>query len=49
MGPSVKDGHKVWNMDFVLFLLALPKASASCWSLAAFEVSGMTRKVSSEK
>lgn len=44
-----KDVHRVWDTDFDLYLLTLPRASTSYWSLVAFEVSGVTRKVSSEK
>lgn len=40
---------RVWSMAFVLFLLPLPGASASCWSLAVLEVIDVSRKVSSEK
>lgn len=48
-GHLMRDGHRLWSRDMVLSLLALLRASASRRSLAAFEVSGVTKEVNSEK
>lgn len=48
-GRLMRDGHRLWRGDVIPSLRALLGASASRWSLAAFEVSGVTKEANSEK
>lgn len=48
-GRLMRDRHRLWGRDVAPSLLALLRAPASHWSLAAFEVSGVPKEVNSEK